>query len=64
MLFLNEHGYDVERERAREHFIIGQPYTVKKFNLGGYSSSIEFVGVSGSWNSVMFAAAPKQGEAK
>jgi hypothetical protein len=58
MQFLDRNGYDVELEAARKVFTKGQVVTVKKFDLGGWCSSITFEELSGKWNSVMFARSP------
>ena len=58
MQFLDRNGYDVELETARKVFTKGQVVTVKKFDLGGWCSSITFEELSGKWNSVMFARSP------
>jgi len=58
MQFLDRNGYDVELEAARKVFTKGQVVTVKKFDLGGWCSSITFEELPGKWNSVMFARSP------
>lgn len=53
--FLNENGYDSQREEAAEIFTPGQALTVKRIDVGGWSSSVEFVEQPGKWfNTVMF----------
>ena len=54
--FLDENGYDSEREHAREHLVKGQVLTVSEIDVGGWSSSVEFEELPGKWfNTVMFA---------
>ena len=54
--FLDENGYDSERERAREHLVKGQVLTVSEIDVGVWSSSVEFEELPGKWfNTVMFA---------
>lgn len=53
--FLDQNGYDSERETARKYFIEGEILTVKGINVGSWSSSVEFNELPGKWfNTVMF----------
>lgn len=53
--FLNENGYDSQREEAAEIFTQGQALTVKRIDVGNWSSSVEFEELPGKWfNTVMF----------
>jgi hypothetical protein len=53
--YLDENGYDCERERAREAgFVKGGTYTVVSTDVGNCSTSVKFYEIKGSWNSVMF----------
>ena len=55
MRFLGQNGYDGERADAQEVFGgVVHDLVVKKFNLGDWRSTIEFEGIAGHWNSVMF----------
>lgn len=54
--FLNENGYQTEREHACDFFDTGQELTVKEIYVGRSSSQVEFVEYSNKkFNTVMFA---------
>lgn len=55
--FLGFNGYDRELEKAKEVFEVGKGYEVKSVWVGDWDSTVEFVGVDGRWNTVMFSAA-------
>lgn len=58
VVFLNENGYDVQREHARMFFKEGDILTVKEIYVGRSSSDVEFVEVPNQkFNTVMFADA-------
>jgi hypothetical protein len=53
--FLDENGYDSDREMARKHFTKGQALTVKDVDVGSWSSTVTFKELPGKWfNTVMF----------
>lgn len=53
--FLNNNGYDSERERASRYFKEGQILTVKDIYVGSWSSDVEFIEFPGKeFNTVMF----------
>lgn len=53
--YLNDNGYDIEREVANKHFTEGQILTVKEIYVGRSSSEVEFVELEGKrFNTVMF----------
>lgn len=53
--FLDENGYDCQRMQAAEIFTRGQALTVKRIDIGNWSSSVEFEELPGKWfNTVMF----------
>lgn len=53
--FLDENGYDGDREYARKYMQKGQKLTVKYVNVGGWCTDVEFEEIPGKWfNSVMF----------
>lgn len=54
MRFLDQNGYDREREEARKVMKKGDVFTVKSCNVGRERSSMEFVELAGHWNTVMF----------
>lgn len=53
-VFLAKNGYDHQLEEAKQLFEEGESLIVKRFNLGNWSSTVEFEGHKGSFNSVMF----------
>lgn len=56
VVFLNENGWDSEREHAAKLFTRGQVLTVKEIWVGRSSSKVEFVELPGKmFNTVMFA---------
>ena len=54
VMFLNEHGYDAQREQAAKIFEVGQVLTVESVDIGSYSSTYRFKGHKNSYNTVMF----------
>ena len=53
--YLNENGYDLERERANKFFKEGDILEVKEIYVGRSSSKVEFIGFEGKmFNTVMF----------
>lgn len=52
--FLNENGYDIQRERAADIFNTKQLLTVDTLTVGRSSSTYTFYGYAGSFNTVMF----------
>lgn len=54
MRFLNHNGYDGERERALAQFGTEQVLIVKNCSVSRPSSTYEFEGFTGRWNTVMF----------
>ena len=56
VVFLDDNGYDIEREHARELFAKGTELTVKEIYVGGSNSTVEFMEYPGKkFNTVMFA---------
>lgn len=54
MMFLGKNGYSSQLEEAMKKFIIGNVYTVADIDVGSSYHTIDFEGVPGSWNGVMF----------
>lgn len=55
MRFLNENGYDVQLEQARQHFEVGKEYIVDAIVVSSFDHAIKFKEVPGTWfNGVMF----------
>jgi hypothetical protein len=52
--FLNQHGYDREREEAARIFNTTDIYEVDSVQIGDWHTSVSFKGITGSFNSVMF----------
>ena len=53
--FLDENGYDTERENARMFFTKHQKLTIYHSSIGNWRTDIEFVECPGNWfNSAMF----------
>ena len=53
--FLNDNGYDSEREHASKLFKTGQILTVKEIYVGTFSSTVEFIEYpKEQFNTVMF----------
>lgn len=52
--FMNENGYESQREQAAKHFTVGEVLEVEYVEIGNSSSAIKFKGIPGTWNSVMF----------
>jgi hypothetical protein len=56
VLFLDDNGYDIEREHARKYFSKGDVLTVKEIYVGRNSSEVKFMECPGKlFNTVMFA---------
>lgn len=54
MTFLGKNGYPFELEAALKIFTPGEKYRVHDCHVGGWSHSIQFDGVKGRFNGVMF----------
>ena len=54
MKFLGRNGYNHELTNAKSIFTVGQSYEVESCEVGNWSHSIRFVGISGGFNGVMF----------
>jgi hypothetical protein len=54
VLFLGRNGYDHQLKEARKVFLLDHIYTVESCDIGPWSSTLTFVGIDGSYNSVMF----------
>ena len=54
VIFKGEGGYASELERAMNTFEVGQVLTVREIYVGRSSSVVEFEGIDGRWNTVMF----------
>lgn len=54
MRFLGKNGYPFELEEAMKVMSPGDVFTVKSGSVGGFSNSIRFAEIDGSWNGVMF----------
>ncbi len=52
--FRNKGGHEYQLKRAQEIFIEGQTYEVECAEVSGWSTSVEFKDIEGSFNSVMF----------
>ena len=56
VFFLNENGYDSDKEYARKFFKENQVLTVKEIYVGRSGSKVEFVGFENEkFNTVMFS---------
>jgi hypothetical protein len=51
-----ENGWPEARKRTSETFTLGEPLTVKAFEIGQSITYITFEEIAGAWNSVMFGA--------
>lgn len=61
VVFLNENGWDGEREHANKFFTEGQVLTVKEIYVGRSSSEVEFEELPDKrFNTVMFADVVRQ----
>jgi len=54
MTFLGKNGYPFELEEAKKIFVVGNSYEVHDCDVGDWHHSIQFVGVKGRFNGVMF----------
>lgn len=54
MRFLNRNGYPFQLAEAKKLFRLDRLYTVESCEVGPWSSKLTFVGIRGSYNSVMF----------
>jgi hypothetical protein len=62
VVFLDDNGYDIQREYARQFFAKGDVLTVKEIYVGGGSSTVEFIEFPGKkFNTVMFAEVEEGG---
>lgn len=53
--YLDENGYDGDREYARKFMQKYQILTVRQIDIGGWRTVVEFEEIPGKWfNSVMF----------
>jgi hypothetical protein len=52
--FMNQNGYDTEREKALKAIGLERIVTVVHCDIGSSSSSYTFEEVPGKWNTVMF----------
>ena len=53
--YLDENGYEGDREYARKFMQKYQILTIKQTNIGGWRTVVEFEEIPGKWfNSVMF----------
>ena len=53
--YLNNHGYNIQHERANRYFAEGQILTVKEIYVGRGSSDVEFIELPNEkFNTVMF----------
>lgn len=56
VVFLNDNGYDMERQYANQFFTDGDVLTVKEIYVGRSSSEVEFIEFPNKrFNTVMFA---------
>lgn len=56
VVYLNDNGYEFDREYANQYFSKGQVLTVKEIYVGRSSSKVEFAEVPDkTFNTVMFA---------
>jgi hypothetical protein len=56
VVFLDENGYDIQRETANRYFKQGDILTVKDIYIGRSSSEVEFIEFPNKmFNTVMFA---------
>lgn len=53
--FLNQNGYEHERDTAAISLTEGVDYEVEHIDVGNWSSRVKLVGIDGWWNTVMFA---------
>jgi hypothetical protein len=61
--FIDENGYDSQREEARKFFTKGQVLTVKRIDVESWSSSVTFEELPGKWfNTVMFGVPKTESE--
>ncbi len=54
MKFLGVNGYPFELEQAKKIFTVGQSYRVHACNVESWSHSVQFDGIKGWFNGVMF----------
>ena len=54
MKFLGVNGYPSELEEAKKIFTVGEVYRVHDCDVQSWSHSIQFDGVKGRYNGVMF----------
>lgn len=59
MRFLGQNGYQSELEAAMKIFTVGNEYTVHACDVQSFSHSVQFVGVKGHFNGVMFELSPQ-----
>lgn len=52
--FLNKNGYDSDRNRAASILDTETIYVVENCNVGDWSSTYQFYGIDGHFNTVMF----------
>jgi hypothetical protein len=54
--WVDRNGFPYQRETARKTFDPSETYIVQACQIGRSSSTYQFEGISGRWNSVMFEA--------
>ena len=54
VMFLNENGYDHQRQQASRIFEVGQVLVVEETNIGSFSSTYKFKNHKNHYNTVMF----------
>lgn len=54
VVFTGKNGSDWDQQDAQKRLIIGSVYTVKRTDVGNWSSTVEFQEVEGSYNTVLF----------
>ena len=54
VMFLNENGYDHQRQQASRIFEVGQVLTVEEVNIGSFISTYKFKNHKNYYNTVMF----------
>ncbi len=54
VVFLDDNGYDAEREEAAKILTKGQRYEVRDVDVDSWYSNVILEGVPGSFNTVMF----------
>lgn len=47
-------GFQIERDRANNVFVVGNEYEVIGGSIYGWSSAFVLAGIEGSWNTALF----------